>query len=284
MKNLFKNQIILFVTLFTIPLQTKNSISNISNKVTTSVSSFFKRSKEEVTHQEFNNISRLEICMEHGPITLESWKQNCVLVELKKKGSAEFLQNIQLKHQIDHQVLQISTALHDAKISGNTSIRILVPKNLPIKITTTDGNITIKKISGPLELTSTRGAMSITQGSGTVIANTIHGNITIQRKKMKSDHALNIYSQHGNITLAVPQDINADLQAHTTTGKIISDLFITLHPQTVQLYEKTFQEMHHHVHGLIGQPIQHTEPTIILLSTDSGVIKICAHDALFKKK
>lgn len=284
MKNFFIKPTFLVLLSFTIPIQTKNSISNISNKVTNSVSSLFSRSKEEVLHKEFNNITHLVITHEHGPIAIESWKQNCILIELKKKGSTQFLQNIELKHQIDNHNLQISTLLQDAKITGLCSLRILVPKNLSIKINTLNGNITIKKVSGPIELTSTRGSIIITQGNGTVIANTVHGNITLQRKKMQKEHALNLHSEHGTIILAVPQDIDADLQAHTTTGKIISDLFITLHPQTVQLNEKTFQEMHHHVHGLIGQPIQHAEPATILLATNSGIIKICAYDALPKKK
>lgn len=284
MKNFFNNRIILFLILFTIPIKAKNSISNISNKLSNSVSSFFSRNTEEISHQEFNNITRLEISLEHGPVTIDSWKQNCVLIELRKKGNLEFVQNIELKHQLNHQNLKISTDLKNSKISGTCSLHILVPKNLPIKINTTNGNITIKKISGPLELNSSRGSFAITQGNGTVIAKTIHGNITVQRKKIKADHALNLYSQYGNIILAVPQDINADLQAHTLTGKIISDLFITLHAQTVQLHENTFKELQNHIHGLIGQPIQHTEQGTILLSADSGVIKICSYDTLPKKK
>ena len=280
MKNLFTKHAILLLLTFTIPIQTKISTTNISSKV----SSFFTRSKEEIVHQEFNNITCLEISSAHADINIESWNQKCVLVELKKKGIPAYLQNISLKSIKDDTTLQISTLVQDEKISGTATVRILVPKDTAIKVSTTHGTITIKKVSGPLELHSDRGAISIIQGSNTVIAKTVHANILIQRKKMKSDNALNISSQHGNITLAVPQDINADLQSNTQTGKIISDLFVTLHPQTLQLNEETFKNMRHHVHGMIGQPMAHIDPATILLSTESGTIKIVSYDQVNKKK
>lgn len=280
MKN-FLNKHLFFALLFiTIPIQAKISTTKISNKI----SSFFSKSKEETIHQEFNNVTRLEIFSNHAAINIECWKQNCVLVELKKKGNAAFLETIQLKTLKKDGTLQISTDMQDETISGTATIRILVPKNIAIHAQTISKSIIIKKVSGPLEIASDYGDVSIIQGSNTVIAKTQHSNILIQRKKMKSDHTLNISSLSGNITLAVPQNINADLQAHTTSGKIISDLFVTLHPQTIQLHEETFKNMHHHVHGMIGQPILHVEPATILLSTESGNIKIYGYDHINKKK
>ncbi len=279
MKNFFTNHIILLLLTFTIPIQTKISTTNISTKI----SSFFSRSKEKIVHQEFNDVTRLEISSSHATVIIESWKQKCVLVELKTKGTPAFLDNIHLKNIKDGATLQISTTVDDEKIAGTAALRILVPKNIAINVSTTDGAITIKKISGPLELNSNRGNISVFSGSNTIIAKTVHANILIQRKKIQSDHALNISSQHGNITLAVPQDINADLQAHTKSGKIISDLFITLHSQTIQLHEEIFKNMHHHVHGMIGQPMIHINPATILLSTDFGTIKIYGYDQVPKK-
>ncbi len=280
MKNFFTQQLFFLLFTITIPIQAKISTANISSKV----SSFFSRSKEETVHQEFNNVARLEISSDHAAIIIESWKQNCVLVELKKKGSIAFLENINLKALQKESNLKVSTTLQDEKISGIATIRILVPQDIAINASTTHGAITIKKASGPLEISSDYGNVSIIQGTNTVIAKTISSNIVIQRKKMKPDHALNISTQSGNITLAVPQNINADLQAHTESGKITSDLFVTLHPQTVQLHEEIFKNMHHHVHGLIGQPMAHIDPATILLSTESGAIKICGYDQINKKK
>lgn len=284
MKNFFIKHVTLLLLVFTIPIQTKNSISNISNKVR----SFFKANTEDVIHQECKNVSQLEISCDHGDVTIDSWQQPCVFIELKKKGNDLFLKNAALKMVNDHNNLQVSTTLKETKRSelgsGSLSLRVLVPKDLPIKVTTTDKTITINNASGPLELYSTGGAIFVHQGDNTVIAKTVHSNIVVQRKSIKPNHALNLSSQHGNITLAVPQDINAELEAHSLHGKIYSDLFVTMNPQTILLSEETFKNMRRHIEATIGQQLQNNDPATILLSTDFGTIKICGHDCLPKKK
>lgn len=280
MKNLFTKPLCLVLCLFTIPIQTKISTSNI----TTKVSSFFNRRKEEISHQEFNNVARLEIVCHHGPVIIESWKQPCVLLELKKRGNAQFIEQSKLICPKRDQNLSVSVDLPEGSPSGSLSLHVLVPKDLPIKITTTDGSITLKNISGAVDLHTNRGAINVTEGSNTVIAKTMHGNISVQRKKMQPDTALNLYSQHGNITLYVPQDINAQLEAHSLHGKIYSDLFVTLHAQTVLLHEETFKNMRHHVAGWIGQQMQNANPATMLLSADFGVIQINGYDAVKNKK
>lgn len=277
MKNRFTKYISLILISFTIPIQTKISIP-------TSVSSFFTRNKEEIVRQEFNNISKLEINCD-GPVTIGTWKQpGLVLVELKKRGNPQFLESASLKTEKQERDLFVSTQIKDTNASGSLSLHILVPKDLPIKVTTTHGSITIEKASGTLELQTVRGNIAITEGTNTVIAKTVEGNIKVTRKKMQFDHALNLHSQHGNITLNIPQDVNAQLEAHSQHGKIYSDLFVTLHPQTLKLHEETFKAMRHHVHGFIGQQLQNNNPATILLSADFGVIKINGYDSSKKKK
>lgn len=284
MKNFFIKHVTLLLFVLTIPIQTKNSISNISSNISNKVRSLFKANTEEVTYQECKNIMQLEITSDHGPIVIDTWQQSCVFVELKKKGNDLFLKNTELKTTKDNHNLQVSTHLKENAGSGSLSLRILVPKDLPIKVTTTDKTITINNVSGPLELYSADGEIWVHQGDNTVIAKTVRGNIVIQRKNIKPNHALNVSSQHGNITLAVPQDINAQLEAHSQHGKIYSDLFVTMQPQTIILDEEAFKNMRRHVQAIIGQQIQNNDPATVLLTTDFGTIKICGHDNVPKKK
>jgi hypothetical protein len=279
MKNCFIKHAALLLLSFTIPIQTKNSISKISSKVC----SVFKKNKEEMVHKEFNNPAKLEISSDHGPITIQTWKQPCVLIEMKKKGNDLFLQNTELKTHDNNHTIQVSTIIKETTGCGTVSLHVLAPKDLPIKVTTTDSPITINNVSGPLELHSTRGAIWVEEGTNTVIARTTSSNITVQRKTMQSNHTLNLHSQSGNIILAVPQEINAELQADTQHGKISSQLFVTTTPQTILLNEQTFKDMHHHVHATIGQQLKNIDPATILVSTDTGSIEICKFNAIKNK-
>lgn len=283
MKNLFTKHLFLVLLSFTIPIQTKISIPNISTKVSSRVSSLFNRTKEEISHQEFNNVTQLEIICDHGPIVIESWKQPCVLLELKKRGNTQFMQNSKLICPKQNQTLRVNVSIPPTKPSGSVALHVLAPADLPIKIKTANHSVTIKNMSGTLDLETIRGAINIIEGTNTVIAKTVHGNIKIQRKKIQPDQSLNLYSQHGNISLYVPQDINAELEAQTKHGKIYSNLFVTLLPQTVLLNDDTFKKMKNNVEGSIGQQIENSHNATILLRTDFGVIQINSYDALQKK-
>lgn len=264
---------------FTIPIHTKISIP----KLPTKVSDFFNRNKEEITHHEFNNIEKMDLTNIYGDISVETWKQHCVLVEVRKKGSTHFLEQTRIESQCKNQTLSIQTKIQDTT-TGTIKIHILVPEHLPLKLTTQQGNISIQAHNGPLDLSTDWGAINIEEGSNTVLAKTIQGNIAIKRKHMKQGHALNVQTCHGNITLMVPQDFGADMEAHTTCGKISSELFISLQPQTIQLNDETFKQMKYHVRGWIGQPQDEENPITILLNTEYGMMNIIPYSKHTKIK
>lgn len=265
----------LVLILFTIPIETKNSTSTLS--------SFFKRKKQEIVHQEFNDLKKLDFTNIHGNISVETWKQPCVMIELAKEGSVDFCKNSKFTHTIKNHALSAQTEItKDHK--GQLHIRILIPENFPLKLNTNTGKIAVKGNTGALDLTTDTGEIIITLGTGTVLAQTNKGNITVQRKMIKAHNCLNLNSVSGNINLMIPQDLEADLEAHNKYGKILSDLFITLHSKTIQLNEETFKDMRHHIHGWIGQPSEAENPATILLNSDFGIIDIIPFSNKLLKK
>lgn len=264
-----KALVIAFIT-FTIPIEPKISIPKLPSRV----SSLFSRAQEKTDYQEFNNIKKLEFSSEHGNIVVDTWKQPCVLIEMKKKGFDQFLKTTLLKCTVKNGTLQALIAADENVKKGTISVHIFVPENIITKLSTIHDAITIKNVSGVTELSSQTGAINITGGTHTVIAKTTTGNITVSRKKILSDHVLNIQSESGDITIAVPQEINCELQAHSESGKITSDLLVTLCPEAMQLSNETFKKLQHHVYGFIGQRIDENNPSTILLSSESGSIKI----------
>ena len=220
MKNFYQKVTSLLLLSFTIPIETKISIP----KLPSSVSSFFSRNKEEIIHKEFNHIKKLELLCEHGNISIETWKQPCVLVELIKNGSEQFLQSATVQCTVQDNVLQVSTIMKDDSLSGTVTIQVLVPETLPVKVATTESDITVKDLCGAIDAQTTSGAINILQGTNTVLAKTTQGNIVVQRQSMLPEHSLNLYSEHGNVTIAIPQSMNCDIQAQSLHGKIQSDL------------------------------------------------------------
>ncbi|MCX5923540.1 MAG: DUF4097 family beta strand repeat-containing protein [Candidatus Dependentiae bacterium] len=279
MKNLYTQSMSLLLLSFTIPIETKISIP----KPPKSVSSFFSKTKEEIIHKEFNHIKKIEILCDHEDqccnVFVESWKQPCVLVELKKQGSDLFLQDADMKCVDRESVLQVTTMVKEDAVSGTMSLRILVPETLPIKVSATVGDIFIKGLSGDIEAKTNSNSISILDGNGTVLANTLDGDIEVKRKSISSSSCLNLQSEQGNITVLVPQELHAQIQAQSPLGKISSDLFITLHPKTMLLNNEEFKKMRQNIHGSIGQSMENKNEPLILLKSDEGSIKINHYDS-----
>ncbi|MBI2344937.1 DUF4097 family beta strand repeat protein [Candidatus Dependentiae bacterium] len=265
--------------LSTIPIQTK--ISTL--KIPTKISNFFSKSKEKIFHNEFTHISNIELTNLYGNISVETWKQPCIMIEQRKNGTVEFMKNSNMITNVDGQTLTAHSHIQN-NYRGNFNIRILLPEHISLKLKTGHGCITINGHNGPIDLVTNHGNISIINGNNTVIAQTMHGAIMVQRKVIKDDHCLNLQSDYGNITLMIPQELESELEAHTVNGKIISDLFVTLQSQTVQLNEQTFKNMRQHVQGWIGQyQCKENSPTI-LMKTHNGIISILPYsNKKFKK-
>lgn len=255
---------------FTIPIQSKISIPKLPEKL----SHLLSKSKEESSHHEFNNVEKLDITAQHATIHLETWNQPCVMIELRKKGSPQYIDSITLTHKTqDHTT---SVIIHDdhKTSKGRCSVHILTPNNIPFKINTQKGSIYVNDHNACLELQTEYGDISIHQGTNTIIAHTDHGTILVNRKKLQPNHALNLSTDKGDIVLQVPQDFGADMQAHAQHGKISSKLFISLHAQTTQLNDEFFTNMKHHVYGWIGQSQEEKDCATVLLCTQQGSISI----------
>lgn len=147
---------------------------------------------------------------------------------------------------------------------GSVHVDLRVPRNLDLDVTTGDGNVVAQPVSGNIRISTgngniqasgLRGQVYLHSGDGridssgmegTLDVNTGDGHITISGRfdalqaqtgdgsidasaasgsKISGDWVL--HSGDGRITLHVPSDLNANLDAHTGDGSISWDLPIT---------------------------------------------------------
>ncbi len=139
----------------------KFSPSKLFSSVKDSMSEWIKGTKEEEVKTrsfELNHNSTVDIHNNKGSITVKSWNQPKLLVEVTKKGSAELLQ----KTTID-----VTTKAHYAHISVNTpenkesdivtDIHIVVPHTTSLNLTTHAGKIKVENIQGFINATTDEG-------------------------------------------------------------------------------------------------------------------------------
>jgi len=152
---------------------------------------------------------------------------------------------------------------------------------------TTSGDINLEGISGSIDAQTKKGSIYVAQAQGNIKAETQKGNITLENsnknidaktqsgtikvacKEIPSTSCIKLATISGNIHLDIPKNTNADIQARTEKGSLLSDHFITLKPQTVRLNKDAWKRFKREVDGTIG-----SGEALIKLSANSGNIKI----------
>jgi DUF4097 and DUF4098 domain-containing protein YvlB len=131
---------------------------------------------------------------------------------------------------------------------GNRSIRVMVtvPQQSDLELRTKDGSITVDDVKGAHQLFSGDGRIEARGLDGSLKAETRDGSMRIDgrfdslqagtgdgrieadvRPGSKMSSGWYVHTGDGSITLRLPQDFTADLEAHTGDGRISVDLPVT---------------------------------------------------------
>jgi hypothetical protein len=133
----------------------------------------------------------------------------------------------------------------EAKTSdGNVSLSGLQGD---LSLTTGDGNVTLDRVSGNLRIKSGDGQVKITNADGAIDARTSDGNLSVDglfhalalhtsdgsldvslREGTNLAGASTIQSSDGSVTVRVPRNFAADLNVHTSDGRVDCVLPVTM--------------------------------------------------------
>src|SRR5271155_633046 len=110
---------------------------------------------------------------------------------------------------------------------GHRSLRVEVgvPRDLDLNVRTSDGNVTALGVSGKIQFDTGDGNLRIDGRFDALALKTGDGSIEAQvGSGSKLANSWNLHSGDGHITLRVPSDLNAMLDAHTGDGSITLDV------------------------------------------------------------
>lgn len=170
-----------------------------------------------------------------------------------------------------------------------------------LSITDTYGKITIRQWTGPMTISNCHGALSIKKSSGATIVKNAYDTINIdlkngfvrienaegavkvhtategilcEQKSMTSESSLFLQTDNGDIVLAIPSKINADLTAQTSRGIVTSELPVTLAPSTMTIDKNTWKKNKGHIKGTIGDGATGENGSTITIESIKGSIAI----------
>lgn len=205
-----------------------------------------------------------------GNVAIKTWRQEKVIIEAKKRGSEKTLDSTMVRKHLVKNDLLIETVCDEKKTRCTVDYEILIPESSRIKsINTQKGKITVANVQHGLSATTERGEILVENSRGWIKTNSHHGSITIAANDFGQESKILAIAGKGNINLAVPSHINANVFCKTDRGFVNSEIPITTKSRTMKFNSKTLAELKREALGTIGEG-----GSAIKLHTGKGNIKI----------
>ena len=171
---------------------------------------------------------------QNGGISVEAWDGNDIRVRAIVRGSAR--SDARAK-EIAGQV-QVQSGGGRVYATGpdlerrewwSVSYRINVPRKNDLDLSATNGGITITGVSGTLRFDTTNGGVRLQDVNGRVTGSTRNGglNVMLGGSRWEGD-GLDVETSNGGVTLAIPENYNAELETRTVNGGLRIDFPVTV--------------------------------------------------------
>jgi DUF4097 and DUF4098 domain-containing protein YvlB len=114
-------------------------------------------------------------------------------------------------------------------------LNIKVPYKTSMKLRSVNsGFIKVTNVEGDLDVSHTNGPLTLTKVSGTVVANTINGDVEVSFEKVNLAKPMAITSFNGDVLVTFPANAKFNLNMQSNQGEIYSDFKLDIKAQSSQ--------------------------------------------------
>ncbi len=184
----------------------------------------------------------------NGSIKVEAWDKNQVSLEITKTVRAsdseeadEYFADLRVEISSGDDFLEVKTRyphdwgggffdwlFHGGSRYGGVQYVLKVPATVNLEVGSTNGSITVREVVGAVKAHSTNGRIELDGVGGVVDGHTTNGGITARLAEKVAFEKMKLTTTNGGISVYCPEEIDADVYAHTTNGGIHSDFPITI--------------------------------------------------------
>jgi DUF4097 and DUF4098 domain-containing protein YvlB len=131
----------------------------------------------------------------------------------------------------DHNVVTIN----NGPPGGNGNLVIETPANSNLRLRTTNGStIEVTGVNGDHEIENTNGSIHLINVSGSVVAHTQNGGVTVSLDRISGTKPMSFTSMNGQIDVTMPAATKARLRLKSDNGAIYSDFDVKLEADTTK--------------------------------------------------
>ncbi len=196
--------------------------------------------------------AHVELYNTDGSITVKPWGQQKIALDIQKTGTLELVEGTTVTNKVTGSEVLIRTHPKDEKSTAQVEYTLRVPEDVSLKITQTNGPVTIQGVEGDIDVSVEDGAIDIRGSKKSVIAKTGTGSISVSQSKLLDTQSIFLQSSDkGNITLSLPPETRASLQATVQHGTITSDHPVSM-TITTKLDKNWIDRLRKEVNGILG--------------------------------
>lgn len=160
-----------------------------------------------------------------------------VTIDAVRKGTRERLDHIKLDVQVSGSTVSVEANKKDDNWTSQkdnvveTEFDIQVPKQTRLKVDVFSSDVRVRNVSGEQSLKTFSGDARVEDGAAKVSAKTFSGAIDVRLIPAVTGPELDLETFSGAIELRVSDGAKAALEFDSFSGKLTSDLPLTLHEQ-----------------------------------------------------
>jgi DUF4097 and DUF4098 domain-containing protein YvlB len=194
----------------------------------------------------------LELQNVNGTVDVEGWDRNEVEVHAVKTAKHKESDLERVSIEVDAKPDAVSITTHYPQNEGvevAVDYTIHVPHDARVEhIGTVNGTLRIAGVESVGDLHTVNGNIEVFDGAGTVHAHTTNGNVHLELARLPEKTGAFAETTNGSLVLAVPSDMQADVEVRCLNGNFSSEL-----PMTMESNQRP-REMHGKL-GRGGAPI-----------------------------
>jgi hypothetical protein len=171
----------------------------------------------------------------NGGVRVEGWDGGDILVRAIVQASAGNEADAkQLASGVEIQAGGGHVSARGPERSGgrdwwSVSYRISVPRRTDLQLNASNGGISIAGVAGTIRFDTTNGGVRLADLAGSVTGRTRNGGLRVALGGSQWDgEGLDVETSNGGVTLAIPEQYNAQLETRTVNGGFRFDYPLTL--------------------------------------------------------
>jgi hypothetical protein len=189
----------------------------------------------EVREQTLPAVGRIDVdASPNGGVTVRGWLQGGVLVRARVEAYGDTqseADGLATRISIGGSGGQVRAAgPESSRHSGwSVSYEVFVPQSSDVTLKSVNGGITVSDVRGQIHVEVVNGGVHMARVAGEITGSSVNGGIQVELAGSAFEgRQIDLKTQNGGVTLTMPSQYSAHVQAETSMGHIQSDFPITM--------------------------------------------------------